>query len=71
MNKKAIIPPYMLLFYKQKYGDITRKIHVAPIYHSKKSCYSNMWKHNYISFEKFHVTQYMRKYVHEFFVALI
>ena len=26
MNKKAIIPsPYMLLFYKRKYGDITRK----------------------------------------------
>ena len=48
MNKKAIIPPYMLLFYKQKYGDITRKIHVAPIYHSKNSCYSNMRKHNYI-----------------------
>ena len=70
MNKKAIISPYMLLFYKQKYGDITRKfmllqyivqkIHIIPI------CENII-----ISFEKFHVTQYMRKYVHEFFVALI
>ena len=48
MNKKAIISPYMLLFYKQKYGDITRKIHVTPLYHSKNSCYSNMRKYNYI-----------------------
>jgi hypothetical protein len=39
---------------------IIRKIHVIPI------CENII-----ISFEKFHVTQYMRKYVHEFFVALI
>ena len=51
MNKKAIIPPYMLLFYKQKYGNITQKIHVAPIYHSKNS---------YISFEKFMLFQYAK-----------
>ena len=70
MNKKAIIPPYMLLFYKQKYGDITRKIHIAPIYYSKIHVIP-ICENIIISFEKFHVTQYMRKYVHEFFVALI
>ena len=59
MNKKAIIPsPYMLLFYKRKYGDITRKIHVVPTYHSKNSCYFKfpICENIIISFEKFHVT---------------